>query len=232
MEPEDLLDRFLATFNQVEKALRKKLKAEGHASFTSLVDAYDRQRRLGRDVDFLKTVANLRNVLVHDKTEHKQHLAIPTLEVVKGLERVLERIEHPKRVVPAFQRKVEVVAPTHSLGEVLRRINAVDYSQFPVYEAGRFLGVLTENGITRWLAHHIEHTMSLVDLNEVPVRDVLQEEEQREVCRFIARDLTVDEARVHFADHRLLEVLLITQTGRKDQELLGIMTRWDLLQEQ
>jgi predicted transcriptional regulator len=55
-----------------------------------------------------------------------------------------------------------------------------DYSQFPIYDEDEFVGLLTENGITRWLAKHVTQVLSLVDFEEIPVSALLQEEEMRE----------------------------------------------------
>jgi predicted transcriptional regulator len=90
---------------------------------------------------------------------------------------------------------------------------------------------LTENGITRWLAHYVSKEMSMVELNDVPVRQVLPEEEKRPNCLFVARDKTVDEAKALFATKELLEAVLITQSGNRTEKLIGIITRWDVLHE-
>lgn len=112
---------------------------------------------------------------------------------------------------------------------MLKTINHRDYSQFPVYEDKRFLGMLTENGVTRWLARHVVTTLSLVELDEIFVLHVLQSEEARNNHQFVAADMRVDEVTALFARQTLLEAVLITATGKHTEDLLGIATRWDIL---
>ena len=230
-EQRDMWERFQAAYNSIDRCLRKQLGSVPAQSFLSVVKEYERTCRFGSDGDYLRMAADLRNVLIHQKTKPYLQLAIPTKPVVERLEAIGERIANPPKLLPRFQRRVEVLDPHVTLGHVLRLIAQRDYSQFPVYEGGRFRGLLTENGITRWLAHHVTKELSLVDLDEVPVKQVLPEEEKRPNWLFVARDRTVDEVKMHFREKELLEAVLITQTGNRTEQPLGIATRWDILHE-
>jgi len=98
-----------------------------------------------------------------------------------------------------------------------------------VYDDKQFHGLLTENGVTRWLAHHVVRTLSLVELDDIPVGKVLQNEEERKNHQFVSRDMRVDDVSALFAKQTLLEAVLITASGKQTEKLLGIATRWDIL---
>lgn len=236
-EQHDLFQRFVAAYNSIDHFLRKHLGKEDKVpfpSFASLVRDYERTHRLVTDCadcDYLRMTAKLRNVILHEITKPYQHVAVPTLPVVERLERICQRLTNPPLVVPQFKRRVETATPDDSLAAVLRKIREKDYSQFPVYDGEKFRGLLTENGITRWLAHHLSKEMSLVELDEVPVSQVLPEEEKRQNWLFVACDKTVGEAKALFAAKELLEAVLITQSGNRTEKPLGIITRWDVLRE-
>ena len=136
----------------------------------------------------------------------------------------------PETIIPKFQTAVETVALEHTLGRVLRLVHTRDYSQFPVYENDRFRGLLTENGITRWLARHVSNSLSLVDLDEIPVAKVLRDQEKFTTWTFMSRDQRVDDLLGRFATTPLLEAALITAHGKESEKLIGIATRWDVLQ--
>jgi predicted transcriptional regulator len=182
------------------------------------------------DGEALRTLASLRNVLVHEKVS-SHYAVIPTPPFVEEIEQLRHRIRHPLLVIPKFRRKVEMVSVNEPLSNILKVIDQRDYSQFPVYDGSVFKGLLTENGITRWLAHYVLKEMSLVELNEVTVRVALREEENaRSNTRFVSKATTVDEVRGLFSKHELLEAVLITSSGTQKEELLGIATRWDIVQ--
>jgi len=191
-----------------------------------------RDRRLLRwnDAAYLERMGYLRNGLAHDFTDAVEYVAVPTPLTVEQFEQFHRRLTQPPLAIPTFQRPVEKVRPEDSLKQVLKLVKKFDYSQFPVYGENGFHGLLTENGITRWLARHVTEQFELVDFNEATVAEVLGEEENREDVLFVGRNTPVPEIKELFAERRLLEAVLITTRGDRNQALLGIATRWNMLE--
>jgi hypothetical protein len=69
-----------------------------------------------------------------------------------------------------------------------------------------------------------------MDLDEIPVRQVLRDQEKFQTWGFMSRDERVDDLRGNFASNPLLEAALITAHGMESEKLIGIVTRWDILQ--
>src|SRR5439155_23524260 len=127
-----------------------------------------------RDADLLKRIGEVRNAIVHGKTEPYRYVAVPMRALSDDLRACRERLINPALAIPTFRRKVETVSLDDNLAHVLKIVAQQEYSQFPVYEASRFRGLLTENGITRWLAQHVATKFSLVEMEEVTVKQVIQ----------------------------------------------------------
>jgi len=195
-----------------------------------MVHEYANRHRGWRDGDLLRMVAEVRNAIVHGKTEpYATSPCLPRLWP-RHWGACRNRLIKPERAIPKFQRTVEMIYATDSLAEVLKLVHQRDYSQFPVYDGDRFRGLLTENGVTRWLAGHVTGDLALVDLDEVRVRTVLKDEEAPKTWRFVARDARVDDIVGLFSGNPLLEAVLITPNGKGTEKLVGIATRWDVLQ--
>jgi hypothetical protein len=175
----NLIQQFEADFNVVDHFLRVALDSEEHVGFTKLVRRYSNEHVGWADAELLTTIAKIRNLIVHERTDLHRHVVIPTVAIAEGLKHCKERLMNPARAVPIFQRAVEKISIHDTLSGVLKIIEERDYSQFPVYENKRFRGMLTENGVTRWLARHVVRNLSLVELDEVFVSDVLQSEDVR-----------------------------------------------------
>jgi predicted transcriptional regulator len=225
----NLIEHFVADFNSIEHFLRKALKTDNYVPFASLVREYSREHRGWGDADLLRTIAGVRNAIIHGKTEAYRYDAVPTPALVQKLRGCRDRLTNPPRVIPTFQRKVETVLVQDSLAGVLKIIKRRDYSQFPAYEGERFRGLLTENGITRWLAHHVDMRFTAVELEDVSVKEVLQNEERLKTYHFVATDSRVDDVSGLFASHGELEAVFITREGKESEPLLGMATRWDIL---
>jgi predicted transcriptional regulator len=229
-EEQDRIERFESAYNAIDRFLRKELAKDNLASFAHMIKEYSQRGRLGKaDQENLRAFADLRNVLVHEKVKPRYHLAAPTSYVVREIEELQQRLLSPELAIPRFQKKVETIRMSDSLSAVLKAISERDYSQFPVYDDQGFKGLLTENGITRWLAHHVTNELSLIELDEVPVKTALREEENKRNFIFISRRVTVDMISELFVTRDLLEAALITNSGGRDEKLMGIVTRWDVV---
>ncbi len=228
-EQGDLIEQFEADYNAVDRFLRGALDADDHIGFAKLVRRYANQHVGWAEAEFLLTIAKVRNLIVHERTDLHRHVVIPTHAVAEGLKHCKERLMNPARAVPIFQRTVEIISIHDTLSRVLKIIEERDYSQFPVYEDKRFRGLLTENGVTRWLARHVSHSVSSVTLGDISVSEVLQNEEERKNHQFVRHDMRVDDVTALFAKQTLLEAVLVTASGDETESLLGIATRWDIL---
>ena len=225
----DLIEQFETDYNAIDHFLRGALGIESHVPFIRLVNQYSNLNRTWGDSNLLRTVAKVRNTIIHGRTETYFHVAIPAPALARDLHRCRERLLNPARAIPTFQREVETVSIHDNLTKILEIVTQRDYSQFPVYEDKHFQGLLTENGITRWLGYHVTTNLSVVELDQVPVEQVLQNEEECKNYCFVARDVRVDDVSGLFASQALLEAVLITATGKESEELLGIATRWDII---
>jgi predicted transcriptional regulator len=228
-EQRESVQRFLAAYNALDAEFRRELALGREVPFSRVLNDFSARHPNWLDVDFLRTANDLRNLLVHEPKRAYDYVAIPTTTMVTKLQEVCNRLLNPERVLPKFGRKVKTVAPTNSLAQVLRQIAQRDFSQFPIYKDQKFSGLLTENGITRWLAHHVTSELSMIELEDVLVGRVIPEEEKRRNWQFVSRVETVEAVRELFAEKELLEAVLITNSGNSQESLLGIATRWDII---
>jgi predicted transcriptional regulator len=226
-----LAERFVLAYNAVDRELRKLLEADKSRSFSNLLSQLvSNMPRWRTHEELLRLAADVRNLLVHGQDSRYGYPAVPTPRMVEDLEAVAGRLAAPERVVPRFQRTVTTVATGDSVDRVLRLVHEHSYSQFPVYCNSTLEGLLTENGITRWLARHVTGELSLVDLEDVSVEEILAEqEESTTIWKSVPRAMPVDELAGLFARERLLEAVLITEHGKAEEALLGIATRWDVI---
>jgi predicted transcriptional regulator len=227
---EQSIQQFITAYNRVHKALCRELKHEGHLEFSKAVRRYGDLHRSFRYIADLQLIGDLRNVMVHEQLRPNEYLAYPSHTTMATLQKVLDELENPEYLIPRFQRKVEVVSPEDPLSEVLPRVLKGNYSQFPVYDGDTFKGLLTENGIVRYLAHHRTSIDSMIELADVSVSSLLKQDENRRNCAFAPRTERLDAMLDRFAQSPILEAVLITASGKKDEKPLGIATQWDALE--
>ena len=230
MQPVTLTNRFLAAFNRIDELMRKRCKMpiEKH-DFSAVLSEFEK-RTYFTERDFLQLASRLRNVIVHDKKDPVVELATPVLNVVERIERIAKELESPEKVEKRFVTdKVVTVTSDQTLKEVLKMVSEKQFSQFPVIQEGKIVGLLTENGITRWLSSAVS-TESLIEFAEFTAAMILEHEEKRANMILIGRLRELNEIRLQFSKNPFLEAAIITQAGKPDQTPIGIITRWDLIE--
>lgn len=226
-------EKFLYTFNKIDKFLSDELKVgNNYTSFSSSVKkAAVINIIIRRYKDDLLEFAELRNAIVHERTDPEFPIAEPHDTIVEKIEKIYNELSAPKKVLPIFKREVKVFRYTDKLTSLLKVIKDTSYSHFPVYNGKEFKGLVTENGVTNWFA-------TAVEKGEIPVEtttldEILKYEEATENYRFISRDTTIYEAEDIFKNqvHReeRIDAILITENGKTNEKLLGMISTWDII---
>lgn len=225
-------DRFLTAFNRIDHRLRDIVGTKEFMSFSRLVDQAKKKDVLVRKYeDDLRSYADLRNAIVHHRTAMEYVIAEPHVDVVERIEYMDSRLAKPTLVGQMFCKKVYVFQEKDSLKRVLKVIRNHKYTQFPVYNNDQFKGLVTPVGITNWLAT----TMSGNKLpKHIPtMHDILRHEKNKVNYKFVSRYITIYEAEEIFKQGvergRRFEALLITEHGKPQQKLMGMITPIDIM---
>ena len=224
-------ERFLNAFAAIERLLRQKAGARREERFSALVEmAATRDPAVRRLAVDLKEYADLRNAIVHERGGG--HLiAEPHESTVSRLEAIRSLLERPPQLGSSFHGPVKVSDPSEPVGTAAQEMRAGDFSQIPVYEGPTFVGLLTAETVTRWLAAMLAGGVGLVE--EAPIRDVLAHtEDPLHHCSFLARDATAFDALEEFDRHASqgwsLDAILLTHSGDRNQRPLAIITTFDI----
>jgi hypothetical protein len=86
-----LIEQFEADYNAVDHFLRKALRSDKYEAFTRLAQKYANLHERWGDAELLTTIAKIRNVIVHEKTEPFRHIVIPTSAIAEELRQCKER---------------------------------------------------------------------------------------------------------------------------------------------
>lgn len=225
----DSVEEFINLYNLLADHMATNVKVEQHETFSTLLKKYIRQKPwLHKEKEWLQKVGDLRNAIEHDRFEPYQYLAIPTHIVLEKLKKVYSELTKPPRAIPTFQRNVITVAPQDSLAKVLEIVRHKKFSQIPVYENKGFVGLITENGITRWLVSHVADKGVAVDFGKVEATEILKSEEKRKPWQFTGKNTEVRQITQFFVEQKLLEAVIITEDGKKDKTPIGIASRWEI----
>jgi CBS domain-containing protein len=223
-------DVFLASFNRIDKEL-KSLLTRKEFGFSRAVKILQKSNPLiKRYKDDLLEFAELRNAIVHNRTDVSYVIAEPHESIVESIIKIEEELTKPKIVYSYFAQKVYTVQANEKVLTLLEVIREKEFTKFPVYNGKEFLGLITQKGITNWLANELYNGNNI--MIEQTLSDVLRYEDNGNY-KFISGNSSLYEAVDMFKDqigngHRL-EAILMTENGDPTESLVGIVTNWDIM---
>lgn len=221
-------ERFIASFNRIHNYLSFLDNEDEHKKpFYRLLDENEhRNPAVKKYKNDLQIFADLRNVMVHKKLVPSSYIAQPTDKVVEHIEQIEEELKSPVKVFPLFKRDVIHFNSDDLFTTVLKTINEKRFTHFPIYKNKELMGLLTEKGITLWLANHLKD--EAIQLKKTLVEEIFLEDKNRNNYLFIKKNMSVEVAADLLKNDRRLDALLITENGKISEPPLGIITPSDL----
>ena len=218
------IDYFIKIENELGKYLDNHQKTDNYVDFSKKLSvARGKSAKINNYFDSLKEFASMRNFFSHSP---KRALAIPSEETIKEIKQIYENITNAKTAMDIANRNVIRFSTSDNLFVVLKTIREKKYSQFPVYNSNKeFEGLLTENGITQWLSEKIED--DIISIEETFLNEILNKDEKKKNYAFINREADIFDIQDMFKKTNT-EALFVTHSGNKQQNILGIITAWDI----
>jgi CBS domain-containing protein len=225
----ELTSRFVSAFNRIEKRLEIMVGPKDYLPFAQLVDkAASKNSAIRQFRKRLKSLGNLRNLLVHDH-EHNKEVAVPTERTVRGLEALAETITSPPPLLTVAGKTVRTCRPSDPVGAAARVMHDNSFSQLPIHDGEKLVGLLTGETIARWLAARLEGGVGI--LEEEPVARVLEHQEGAGYA-LIGQTATVFDGLKKFENSlhsgTSLQAIIVTANGGATETPLGIVTPSDI----
>lgn len=223
-------DRFLYAFNAIEKHLRRITGSEKEVTFSQLIGRASKFDAAIKSLHVdLQEYADLRNAIIHERTD-EHVIAEPNLQAVEKIERMQALITKPPTIREFMSTSISSFQVNDSIGTAVKDMFGNDYSQAPVYDGKKFIGLLTTNTIARWLGANV--TEEIFSLKETSIGEVLEYTEDPSHVAFMTPDTSVyvvlDHIQNQEAHGKHLDAILVTNSGKTNETLLGIITIWDI----
>lgn len=226
-----LSERFEVAFNQIHDALKSIVKIDDDR-FKKLLDVGSRRHKIiAHYYDDLKQYAKLRNALVHDKIKLGTYIAEPHIDVVEHIEKIAAIFNKPNYALSIATKNVIYFNSGDSILSILPTIKKYGYAQYPVFDNKECVGIVKNGDIISWMSDHIINT--IVDLTDVKVSDVMANAKNHPI-EFVPKSIDIFTIEDIFEDSHKdgvdLELVIITENGKRSEKPLGMVTAWDLIE--
>ena len=222
---------FLAAFNSIEKFLRSELDAKRSDSFSWMARLAARKSIITlAQSETLQEFADLRNAISHGEYDNLRPIAEPLPETVSQIEKIRDSLLAPTLALEVVEhQRVVTFSPDTDIHEPLGIIASEGLAQFPVYEGGECVGLLTTNAIARWLAAELREDDSL---SAGTVADVLAHSGKLDEPIFLPRTVTaaaaVEALSTPLKSGAVPRLAIITEHGKATQKPISVLGATDI----
>lgn len=225
---------FTSYYNKIKDSLAKISEIRSDAGFAEHLKIASRKSRLVNSFyDDLNRFRRLRNIINHETSEG-EWLAVPTDETVEKMKDIYEKLTGSATAYDIATKNIYTTSPDAMIGKVIETMKENVYTHIPVLDGEDFLGIFSESTVIKWLAKNREEDGFL--LEEAGVGDIVgfldKGNDKFNNYRFVAKDeeaLKVDEMFNESVKKGVrLGAVFVTQNGKRNEGLLGIITSWDL----
>ena len=161
---------FLKIYNGLEKYLSKLVNEPNYNSIPSLINKVkDKNPAVEEYANDLWELAELRNALVHNKKH--EVLAEVTKRAVELIKKISSKIKHPPLAIEVASKPVYVCQAGDFLLNELKIMKDKVYTHVPVYDNGKFIGILSETSIFNWQCEVNEAHINLKNMKVGDIKD-------------------------------------------------------------
>ena len=186
-------DQFLGMFAEIENCMKLALGKRKNVRFMDLAREYVQAYNLPSSyLVSLQTYAALRNAIDHNSHDGAYPIAEPIPEIVEEIRQLRDKIKAPPEAIAVLpEMNVCSVHSGEPVSVALEYVRQFDFSQLPVYDFGRYVGILTTNTIARWLAQQI---VDGAEHRDASISEVMEFGEPSDSALLVDRTLTVADA--------------------------------------
>jgi CBS domain-containing protein len=237
VDPSPAPDKTGKKFKDLFKQLETRLKGIAGVSSdaTQFKDIIDKAKKNNPYVEYKEDIIwdmyGLRNVFSH--CDRDKYIAEVNNLAFEELNTIIKNIENPPKAGDVFKTEMFTATLDDDVYPVLKKMKEEIYTHVPIYDfEHQFIGILNESTVLNWLVANLvdgKANFSKKQLSDFD-RNFLHTDENK--CEFITKDLDVFSVQKMFDKYMLsgqrLGCVVITSSGDKSEDPLGIITAWDL----
>lgn len=223
---------FLDIFKRIENHLRKNLNAFSEDSVHKLIDEAAKTEPVIMEYkSYLHRCTDLRNSFSHNPPEE---LIMEASEgAVQKLQRICDKLLNPPTAYQISSKPVFKSQTDDFLFEIMKDMKKEIYTHVPIYEGDEFIGVLSESSVFNWLEESDFPNRTLENIKIGDIKKYLDiENRSNEYFEFVSQDTSAYIIKEWFAKaikgNKRLGAVFVTENGKENEKLLGVITAWDL----
>lgn len=224
-------ERFIEAYNTIDYSLRTIYDFKRSMSFSDVIRRSVVLNAVVRKYEEdLIDYGRLRNAIIHHGNS-KYTIAEPHDDIVTKIEKLAELISEPPLAVDRVGNKeVIIIDKDLTISKAIELIARTGYSNLPVYEENKLLGIINGRKLINVLGSKIADGINLQEfVDNTTVGEIVSLMGDDYYFMLADDDITIDEAMNYFENNRKLLIILITKDGKDTSKPLSIISSSDII---
>lgn len=215
--------RFIDAFVHIEMILKKQLNKHSDGFTHMIHQAANSNSIIKHYLLDLIEYAQLRNAIIHNRSENNELIAEPHIDVVERIELIYQELKDPKTIVDLNLNSAFTSHPDESASELARIQEEKNFSIVPIYENDKYVGIVHSK---------LYQSAYAQDANDLSVRELLKFHKDKNRVIFMAKTSELREiVRVYFDLYEKgkgITGIIISENGFMNEPALALITPADL----
>ena len=227
-------DRFIEKYKMFENLIRSTYDLKDSDSIVHYL--CDERKDFTRYEDDIRYCQQVRNLLQHRRKINGNYPVEPSSDLLKLMDKLTEQIAGRLRCrdITVPFRKIFYKGLDDDIQETVKVMGEKSFALVPILENRRLVGVFNDHALFTFFTENPDMFQTREPFSFRDMRSYLDYRNRKhESVLFIQGDQFVDELKLEFENHfrqkKMLIAAFITEGGREDGEVLGMVTAWDIL---
>lgn len=226
-----LTEEFLDKYKQMENTVRNEYNLGNNDSVMNFLISNREFQDIENELDLCR---DTRNLLSHNPKINGEYLVYPSEEMIKLLDDVIQKVTKPLKASNVMVKKSELCfrGMQDNVREAMAAMKEHSYKYIPILEDGVLVGTFSAKTILDIM------TSEGVDVfrEDVTFEDISKyialENVATKTFAFVGNSAPLCEVKDIFkedVEHKeRINIIFVTQHGKSDEKLLGIITAWEI----
>lgn len=226
-------DIYIQKFKELEAVVRDMFGLNDWDSVTNFLSKREEYAPFREEIKYCQEV---RNLLQHKPKIEGEYPVEPTDEMISFLQKTVDSLKNRRKCREIMVPKKDVFCRELSdpVRDTIPQMRNIDHNHVPILnDQGAVAGMFTAVSFLRLMADRKDHTMD----SETKFSDIEKyisfDSHSTEIYSSVSGEMYVDELEELFessyAKGKRLSMVFVTEEGRKNGKLLGIISPWDVL---
>ena len=226
-----LTEEFLDKYKQLENTVRNEYNLSNNDSVINFLISNKEFKAIENELDLCR---DTRNLLSHNPKINGEYLVYPSEEMIKLLDEVIQKVTKPLKASNVMVKKSELcfMSMQDKVKDAMTTMKEHSYKYIPILEDGVLVGMFSAKTILDIMTSEGVDAFKDDAIFESISKYISIENVSSKTFAFVGNSTPLCEVKDIFkedVEHKeRINIIFVTQHGKSDEKLLGIITAWEI----